>query len=64
MPRRSPTSTTRDLSPTPTPPYYAAVGAYMLDGFREVGVQRRHGRLDREWRDVLVVERSLARAGP
>jgi L-amino acid N-acyltransferase YncA len=33
-------------------------------GFREVGVHRRHGRLDGEWRDVLVVERSLARAGP
>ena len=29
-------------------------------GFREVGVHERHGRLDGEWRDVLVVERSLA----
>ena len=28
-------------------------------GFREVGVHERHGRLDGEWRDVLVVERSL-----
>jgi L-amino acid N-acyltransferase YncA len=26
-------------------------------GWREVGVHRRHGRLDGEWRDVLVVER-------
>jgi L-amino acid N-acyltransferase YncA len=25
-------------------------------GFREVGVHRRHGRLDGEWRDVVVVE--------
>jgi L-amino acid N-acyltransferase YncA len=25
-------------------------------GFREVGVHRRHGRLDGEWRDVLLVE--------
>jgi L-amino acid N-acyltransferase YncA len=25
-------------------------------GFREVGVHRRHGKLDGEWRDVLVVE--------
>ncbi|MGH2926546.1 MAG: GNAT family N-acetyltransferase [Solirubrobacterales bacterium] len=25
-------------------------------GWREVGVHRRHGRLDGEWRDVLVVE--------
>ena len=28
-------------------------------GWREVGVHRRHGRLDGEWRDVLVVERLL-----
>jgi phosphinothricin acetyltransferase len=29
-------------------------------GFREVGVHLRHGRLDGEWKDVLVVERSFA----
>jgi L-amino acid N-acyltransferase YncA len=28
-------------------------------GWREVGVHRRHGRLDGEWKDVLVVERLL-----
>jgi L-amino acid N-acyltransferase YncA len=28
-------------------------------GWREVGVHRRHGRLDGEWIDVLVVERQL-----
>ncbi len=28
-------------------------------GFDEVGVHRRHGRLDGEWKDVLVVERLL-----
>jgi phosphinothricin acetyltransferase len=28
-------------------------------GWREVGVHRRHGRLDGEWRDVLVVEKLL-----
>ena len=28
-------------------------------GWSEVGVHRRHGRLDDEWRDVLVVERLL-----
>jgi L-amino acid N-acyltransferase YncA len=33
-------------------------------GFREVGVHLRHGRLDGEWRDVLVVERSLAPVDP
>lgn len=29
-------------------------------GFQQVGVHRRHGRLDGRWRDVLVVERLLA----
>ena len=28
-------------------------------GFRRVGVHLRHGRLDGEWRDVLLLERSL-----
>ena len=28
-------------------------------GFREVGVQRRHARLDGAWRDVVVVEKLL-----
>ncbi len=28
-------------------------------GFREVGVYRRHGRLDGVWRDVVIVERLL-----
>jgi L-amino acid N-acyltransferase YncA len=31
-------------------------------GFREVGVYRRHGRLDGEWRDVVIVERLLGQA--
>lgn len=31
-------------------------------GFSEVGVHRRHGRLDGRWRDVLVVERLLGAA--
>jgi L-amino acid N-acyltransferase YncA len=31
-------------------------------GWREVGVHRRHGRLDGEWRDVFVVERLLGDA--
>ena len=31
-------------------------------GFRDVGVHRRHGRLEGEWRDVLVVERLLGEA--
>ncbi|HKH13391.1 MAG TPA: GNAT family N-acetyltransferase [Solirubrobacterales bacterium] len=31
-------------------------------GWREVGVHRHHGRLDGEWKDVLVVERLLGDA--
>ena len=31
-------------------------------GFREVGVQRRHARLDGEWRDVVLVEILLGEA--
>ena len=31
-------------------------------GFREVGVHQRHGRLDGQWKDVLIVERSLGDA--
>ena len=31
-------------------------------GFRELGVHRRHARLDGDWRDVVVVERLLGDA--
>jgi phosphinothricin acetyltransferase len=31
-------------------------------GFREVGVYRRHARLDGEWRDCVIVERLLGAA--
>jgi len=31
-------------------------------GFREVGVYHRHGRLDGEWRDVVIVERLIDEA--
>jgi phosphinothricin acetyltransferase len=31
-------------------------------GFREIGVERRHGRLDGEWRDTVPVERLLGTA--
>ncbi len=31
-------------------------------GFREVGVYRRHARLDGKWRDVVIVERLLGEA--
>jgi L-amino acid N-acyltransferase YncA len=38
----------------PTNP--ASVALVRRCGFREVGLHRRHGRLDGEWRDVLLVE--------
>jgi L-amino acid N-acyltransferase YncA len=31
-------------------------------GFREVGLYRRHGKLDGEWRDTVIVERLLGEA--
>ena len=31
-------------------------------GFEEVGVKRRHGRLDGEWKDCVLVERLLGEA--
>jgi L-amino acid N-acyltransferase YncA len=31
-------------------------------GFREVGVYERHGRLDGQWKDLLIVERLLGEA--
>jgi phosphinothricin acetyltransferase len=37
----------------------ASVALFQAAGCREVGVYRRHGRLDGEWRDVLLVERLL-----
>ena len=32
-------------------------------GFRDVGVYRRHAKLDGKWRDVVIVERLLGDAG-
>jgi L-amino acid N-acyltransferase YncA len=40
----------------------ASVGLLSAAGFLEVGLHRRHGRLDGEWRDVLVLERLLGPA--
>jgi phosphinothricin acetyltransferase len=53
--------------------YYKILGKLFADndgsrrlvarhGFREVGVHLRHGRVDGDWRDVLVVERLLGDA--
>ena len=40
----------------------AALRLVRGSGFREVGMHRRHARLDGEWRDVLLVERLLGEA--
>ena len=40
----------------------ASRAAHRAAGFEEVGVQRRHGRLDGQWRDVVLVERLLGPA--
>jgi len=44
---------------TDNPPSIALV---RRRGFREVGVHHRHGRLDGNWKDVLLVERLLGEA--
>ena len=40
----------------------ASLAVHRAAGFREVGVQRRHGRLDGQWKDVVLVERLLGEA--
>jgi L-amino acid N-acyltransferase YncA len=40
----------------------ASIALVRACGWRQVGVHRRHGRLDGEWKDVLVVERLLGEA--
>jgi phosphinothricin acetyltransferase len=40
----------------------ASRAVHVAAGFEEVGVQRRHGRLDGEWRDCVLVERLLGEA--
>lgn len=40
----------------------ASRAVHRAAGFEEVGVQRRHGRLDGEWKDCVVVERLLGEA--
>jgi L-amino acid N-acyltransferase YncA len=40
----------------------ASLGLCRALGFREVGVYRRHGKLDGEWRDCVIVERLLGEA--
>jgi phosphinothricin acetyltransferase len=40
----------------------ASRAAHLAAGFAEVGVQRRHGRLDGRWKDCVLVERLLGDA--
>jgi L-amino acid N-acyltransferase YncA len=40
----------------------ASLALCRATGFREVGVYRRHGRLDGRWRDCVIVERLLGDA--
>lgn len=40
----------------------ASRAAHRAAGFREVGVQRRHGRLDGDWKDCVLVERLVGDA--
>jgi L-amino acid N-acyltransferase YncA len=42
----------------------ASVALVRRAGFRDVGMHRRHARLDGAWRDVLLVELLLGEAGP
>jgi phosphinothricin acetyltransferase len=40
----------------------ASRASHRAAGFVEVGIQRRHGRLDGEWKDCVLVERLLGDA--
>ena len=40
----------------------ASLNLHRAAGFAEVGIQRRHGRLDGEWKDTVLVERLLGEA--
>jgi L-amino acid N-acyltransferase YncA len=40
----------------------ASIELFRRCGYREVGTHLRHGQLDGEWKDVLVLERSLSDA--
>ena len=41
----------------------ASRAVHRAAGFAEVGIQRRHGRLDGEWKDCVLVERLARRGG-
>jgi phosphinothricin acetyltransferase len=41
---------------------HASLRLHRAAGFTEVGIQRRHGQLDGEWKDTMLVERLLGDA--
>lgn len=41
---------------------HASLALHRKAGFTEVGIQRRHGQLDGEWKDTMLVERLLGDA--
>jgi L-amino acid N-acyltransferase YncA len=41
---------------------HASLALHRAAGFTEVGIQRRHGQLDGEWKDTMLVERLLGQA--
>jgi phosphinothricin acetyltransferase len=44
------------------PENVAGLALHRKAGFREVGVYKRHGKLDGEWRDCVIVEKLLGEA--
>lgn len=46
------------------PENIASLGLHERCGFRVVGVYQRHGKLDGEWRDCVIVERLLEQSPP
>jgi phosphinothricin acetyltransferase len=46
------------------PENVASLALHEHCGFRVVGVYRRHGKLEGQWRDCVIVERLLERPGP
>jgi phosphinothricin acetyltransferase len=41
---------------------HASLALHRAAGFTVVGIQRRHGRLEEEWKDTVLVERLLGEA--
>ena len=44
------------------PENVASLALHRKVGFREIGIYRRRGKLDGEWRDCVIVEKLLGEA--